>query len=257
MPSFRSKKPAGEESPEAQPAPMEDSVVLVERTLDPYLVSIHDPEGHFAEQIRGLRNKLTVMNPDGAARTLVLTSAGLGDGKTVTAINLAVSFAELEDTRVLLVDADLRKPGIEPALGMTPGPGLSDLLQGRMRLDQAIRPSGINGVELLGSGQRPGNPSEILASRRMDDLFAQLKEDYQYVLIDTPPVMLFTDASVLSAKADGTLFVVRMEHSPRNQVLQSVKTVQELGGNVLGTFLVGVRGTEPDDEGYREESAAS
>jgi Mrp family chromosome partitioning ATPase len=124
-------------------------------------------------------------------------------------------------------------------------------LLGRIGLSEAIRPSGLEGVWVMGAGARPLNPSELLSSRRVDDLFAQLKEDFRYVLLDTPPVIPITDASVLSAKADGTLLVVRMEHSPRVLVQQAVKTIQELGGNLLGTFLTGVRGADPvSDERY-------
>jgi capsular exopolysaccharide synthesis family protein len=229
----------------------DDPFVVVEKALDPFLVCIHDPEGFRAEQIRGVRNKLTVMNPDGAARTLVITSSVKGEGKTVTAINLAVSFAELELSKVLLIDADLRHPCVERFLGLTPSRGLTELLLGRIGLSEAVRPSGVEGVWVMGAGARPTNPSELLSSRRVDNLFAQLKEDYRYVLLDTPPVIPITDASVLSAKTDGTLLVVRMEHSPRVLVQQAVKTIQELGGNLLGTFLTGVRGADPAaDERY-------
>lgn len=229
----------------------DDAVILVERTLHPYLVSIHEPDSFRAEQIRGLRNKLIVMNPDGSPRTLVITSAVKGEGKSVTSLNLAVAFAELEATKVLVIDADLRQGNLERFLGLDRRPGLTELLLGRIDLHEAIRPTGIEGVSLMGSGARGVQPSEILGTRRVDDLFAQLKLEYQYILIDTPPAVPITDASVLSGKADGTLVVVRLEHSPRSLVQQTVKVIQDLGGNLLGTYVTSVRGADPSsDDNY-------
>jgi capsular exopolysaccharide synthesis family protein len=247
---FRKPKRAPDGA-ENDPGVDDDAFVIVERTLHPYLISIHEPDSFRAEQIRGLRNKLMVMNPDGSPRTLVITSAVKGEGKSVTTLNLAVAFAELESTRILVIDADLRQGNLEGFLGLDRRPGLTELLLGRIDLHEAIRPTGIDGVSLIGSGTRGVQPSEILGTRRVDDLFAQLKLEYQYILIDTPPAVPITDASVLSAKADGTLIVVRLEHSPRSLVQQTVKVIQDLGGNLLGTYVTGVRGADPSaDDRY-------
>jgi capsular exopolysaccharide synthesis family protein len=226
----------------------DDMLVIVDRSVNPYLVLFHDPTSFRAEQFRALRNQLVAMNPDGSAKTLVLTSAIKGEGKTVASINLAMAFAELERHSVLLVDADLRDPSVESFLNLNPRPGLSDVLLDRVRLSDAIRHAGVRDLDVLGAGSRMNAPSELLTSRRVDDLFNLLKADYRYIVIDTPPVLPATDASVLAARADGTLLTVRLEHSPKSMTKEAIRTLEDLGGNVLGVFVTDVRGADPDND---------
>ncbi|MBK8974490.1 MAG: CpsD/CapB family tyrosine-protein kinase [Planctomycetes bacterium] len=226
----------------------DDLLVIVDRSVNPYLVVFHDPTSFRAEQIRALRNQLVAMNPDGSAKTLVVTSAIKGEGKSITTINLALAFAELERHSVLLVDADLRGPSVEDYLNLNPRPGLSDVLLDRVRLSDAIRHAGVRNLDVLGAGTRLTSPSEILTTTRFQDLFARLKEDYRYVIIDTPPVLSATDASVIAARADGTLLTVRLEHSPKALTKQAIRNLQDLGANVLGVFVTEVRGTDPDND---------
>jgi capsular exopolysaccharide synthesis family protein len=223
-------------------------VAVVDRAVNPYLVSFHEPQGFRAEQVRGLRNKLIAMNPEGAPRTLVVTSAIKGEGKTVSAINLAIAFAEQERSPVLIVDADLRTPAIESYLHLNRRPGLGELLIGRVGIDEAIRQSGIRNLWVLGAGLLEASPPEVLTPQRLSAVFDNLKARYQYTIIDTPPVMPTTDASVVAGRADGTLLVVRMEHSPKSMTKQALRTLQELGANVLGVFATQVRGTDPDQD---------
>jgi len=232
--------------------PSSDPFVLVDRVVNPYLVSFHDPDGFRAEQVRALRNKLLAMNPDRAARTLVVTSAIQGEGKTVTALNLGMALAELEQTRVVVLDFDLRQPNVESFLGLNPGIGLTELLEGHLGLAEVIRPSGVPGLDIIGAGQRRAHIAELYGSRRVEELLARLKEDYNYILLDTAPVIPVTDACVLSARCDGTLLVVGLEKSPRKLVRKALKDLEEIGGNVLGTFVTGIRGADPSaDKRYR------
>jgi succinoglycan biosynthesis transport protein ExoP len=226
----------------------EDMVVIVDQSVNPYLVLFHETAGYRAEQIRALRNRLVAMNPDGEPKTLVVTSAVRGEGKTVAAINLAMAFAELERQQVVLVDADLRRPSCERYLNLNPEAGLSDVLLGRAPLDRALRPAGYRKLMLLGAGTRVGNPAEVLGASRLDELFQRLKERYQYVVVDTPPVLPSTDAGVLSSRADGTLVVVRLEHSLKKQSREAVRVLQDMGGNVLGAFVTELRGKDPDSD---------
>ena len=241
---FRSNKPkTGADLP-----PGDDLVVLVDRALNPYLVQFHEPTGFRAEQIRGLRNKLVAMNTDGSPKTLVVSSAIKGEGKTVTAINLALSLAEIERSPVLLVDADMRTSAAERFLNLNPAPGLSDLLLGRIGLDKAIRDAGIRNLSVLGPGTHLAGPSEVLTTHRLEELFGRLKERFHYVVIDTPPVLAATDASVIGARADGVLLTVRLEHSSRSLTRDAVRSMQDLGANVLGVFVTEVRGADPDSD---------
>lgn len=241
---FRRKKPA--EPTAAQIT--DDMVVVVDQSVNPYLVLFHEPAGFRAEQVRGLRNRLVAMNPDGEPKTLVVTSAVLGEGKSVSALNLAMAFAELERQEVVLVDADLRRPCCENYLNLNQGPGLSDVLLGHEPVERVLRPAGYRDLMLLGAGTRVDNPAEVLSSSRLDQLLRRLKERFQYVVIDTPPVLSSTDAGVLSAAADGTLLVVRLEHSLKKQSKDAWQVLSDMGGNVLGTFVTEVRGQDPDSD---------
>ncbi|PIE22513.1 MAG: hypothetical protein CSA62_12325 [Planctomycetota bacterium] len=222
--------------------------VLVDRVVDPYLVCFHEPRGFRAEQFRALRSKLLVMNPERAPRSVVITSAIQGEGKSSSAINLALAFAELEDQRAVLLDFDFRKPSVETLLGLNQEPGLTELLMGRLALHQAIRNSGVESFDLIGPGGMPTNPSELLSSRRIDELIARLKEEYSLIILDTPPAIPLTDAGVLSAKCDGTILVVGLERAPRKLSKEARKQLVESGAHLLGSFVVGVRGADPSKD---------
>ncbi len=202
---------------------------------------IDDPRGQIAEQFRSLRNSIIALNPDGAPRTVVLTSAVEGEGKTVSSLNLAIALAELPGTQVLVVDGDLHAPAVEEYLGVPRRQGLADVLRGTCAIDAAIRSSSIAQVSLMGAGTLPENPSKLLGSERMRTVLNSLKQRYSYVLIDTPAAMSISDASLLGAIADGVVLVVRLESTPRPYVEQTLNDLEAMGGNVLGTCLTGAR----------------
>jgi capsular exopolysaccharide synthesis family protein len=245
---FRRKKSSADPTGSSAASLGDDMVVVVDRSVNPYLVMFHEPAGFRAEQVRALRNRLVAMNPDGAPKTLVVTSAVRGEGKTVAALNLAMAFAELERHRVVLVDADLRRPSCERYLNLNAEAGLSDVLLGRTTVDRVLRPVGYRNLMLVGAGTRVDNPAEVLVSSRLDQWLVRLKENFQYVVIDTPPALPSTDAGVLSAAADGTLLVVRLEHSLKKQTRDALRSLQEMGGNVFGTFVTELRGQDPDSD---------
>ncbi len=244
---FRRKNP----TPDAEPQPagsLDDMIVVVDRSVNPFLVLFHEPAGYRAEQVRALRNRLVAMNPDGEPKTLVVTSAVRGEGKTVTALNLAMALAELERQQVVVVDADLRRPSCEQYLNLNAEPGLADVLLGRAPVERVLRSAGHRGLMVLGAGTRVTNPAEVLGTSRLEELLRRLKERFQYVVIDSPPVLSSTDAGVLSARADGTLLVVRLERSLKKQSAEAVRALQDVGGNVLGTFVTEVRGRDPESD---------
>lgn len=241
---FRTRK----DKSEAAAANGDEMLVIVDRAVNPYLVMFHDPAGYRAEQIRALRNRLVTMNADGEPKTLVVTSSGRNEGKSVSAINLAMALSELDRSEVLLIDADLRRPSVERYLNLNPQPGLSDVLLGTAPLDKAIRPVGHRGLMLLGPGARVQNPAEVLSATRIDELFARLKERFRYIVVDTPPVLPSTDAGVLAARADGTLFILRLEHTLKGDARDALRNLQDLGANVLGTFVSEIRGRDPESD---------
>jgi len=200
---------------------------------------VHAPRSQIAEQFRTLRNSIVTLNPEGAPRTVVVTSALRGEGKTVATLNLALALAEMPGVQVLVIDANLHHPALEDYLGLPRRQGLSELLSGRLPLDQAIRSTYAQGVAILGAGAPPKNPSELLSSDRMRTLLRSLKQRYSYVLIDTPEASTISDASLLGAITDGILLVVRLGSTPRQYVEQTSAMLEALGGNVLGTCLTG------------------
>lgn len=197
------------------------------------------PRSQIAEQFRRLRNSITALNPEGAPRSIVMTSALRGEGKSVATINLALAMAELPGTGVLVIDADLHHPSIEEYLGLPRRQGLTELLRGECSLDRAIRATSAPGVSIIGAGAPPENPSELLGSERMHTLIQSCKQRFGYLLVDTPEAMTISDASLLGAMADGILLVVRLGYTPRHFVEQTHNMLENLGGNVLGCCLTG------------------
>ena len=169
-------------------------------------------------------------------KIILVTSSLQGEGKSITALNLAISFAEAEN-RVLLIDCDLRRPKLARLLRKSSHAGLSNLLLDPSLLGEAILPSDVTGLDVILSGDIPPNPSELLGSARMSALLAQLREKYDYILLDTPPVNMVTDAVVLAPKSDGVLFVVRAGRSERGPIAHAVEQLGYAQAKILGFVL--------------------
>ena len=202
------------------------------------------PRSRIAEQFRALRNSIQALNPDGAPRSIVLTSAVRGEGKSVATLNLALALAEVPGTHVLMLDADLHAPSLEDYLGLPHRAGLSELLGGRVGMDRAIRTTCVPNVSLLAAGELPVNPTELIGSDRMRTLLGACKQRFSYILIDTPEALTISDAALLSSMADGALLVVRLGSTPRHLVEQTYNMLETMGGNVLGTCLTGGESAE-------------
>ena len=212
-----------------------------ECTLCAIGVRARGPDGDiFAEQFRALRNSVSVLNRDKGSHTIVLTSALPGEGKTVATLNLAFALAEMPGTEVLVIDANLHKPAVESYLDLPRRQGLTEVLSGDLPMEQGIRRTAVGRVSVLGPGTLPANPSEVLGTDRMRALLNELKQRFTYVLIDTPDASTVSDASLLGAKTDGIVLVVRLGKTPRHEVEQTYNNLEALGGNILGTCLTGV-----------------
>jgi len=202
------------------------------------------PRSRIAEQFRSLRNSIQALNPDGASRSIVVTSAVRGEGKSVATINLALALAELPGTHVLMVEADLHAPSLEGYLGLPQRAGLAELLGGRVGMDRAVRNLSVPNVALLAAGELPVNPTELLGSDRMRTLLGACKQRFSYILVDTPQALTISDAALLGSVCDGALLVVRLGSTPRHLVEQTYNMLETMGGNVLGLCLTG--GDTPD-----------
>jgi succinoglycan biosynthesis transport protein ExoP len=204
-----------------------------------------DPQGPLAESFRALRVALQFLDVDDGARSVVVTSSVETEGKSVTALNLAVALAETGE-RVLLVDADLRRPAVADLLGLEGAVGLTDVLIDRTPLDQAVQ-SGEHGLlAVLPSGAVPPNPNELLQSHALERLIPVLERRYDRVVIDAPPVLAVSDAAILAHRASGALLVVRSGRVQRAQLQGALDALRRAKAPVLGIVLTMVPLRETD-----------
>ena len=198
------------------------------------------------EAYKTLRTNVTFsLAGEGTSRVVVVTSALQGEGKSVTAINLALSFAEA-DKKVLLIDCDLRRPKLGRLLDLSSLAGLTNLLLDPSLLEKSILKR-YNTIDVLLPGDIPPNPSELLGSDRMKKLLDRLREKYDCIILDTPPINIVTDAVVLAPQTDGVLFVVRANQSERGAVIHAVGQLEDTRAKLLGFVLNGV---DPEQSGY-------
>jgi capsular exopolysaccharide synthesis family protein len=234
VPSFR-KRPKEELPP---PAADEQPPAGIRREE---LVVARDPTSALAEHYRRLRSSVEALNPEGVARTLMLTSALSHEGKSVATLNLALCLAERPRTQVLVLEADLRRPSVEGYLGLPRRQGLSEVLTGRLSIERAIRRTSEEGLDVIGAGTVPENPSKVLRIDRLKQVLHALKQRYDYVLIDSPPAHALTDSSVVGSVADGILLVVKLGGTPRHLVDETVAQLESSGGKLLGVCLLGAK----------------
>ena len=206
-----------------------------EAAQSPLLVAAH-PHSQRSEAFRRLRTNLQFLDVTDNLRTMVVTSSIPGEGKSTTAINLAITLGDA-GTRVLLVDADLRRPSVAKYMGLEGSVGLTTVLIGRAAIQDVVQPWGNGQLHVLPSGQIPPNPSELLGSRTMADLLALLGERYDAIIIDTPPLLPVTDAAILARLTGGAIVVVGTHTLHNNQLQESLGALESVGARVLGIVL--------------------
>ena len=216
------------------------------------LVTQVRPQSQMAESYRALRTSLLLSNLGAPPKVIVITSALPQEGKTTTSINCAVVLAQ-KGVRVLLIDADLRRPSIHKTLGMGPHSGLSNVLTGSATLEQAItRTAVLPNLHVLPAGTPPPNPAELLASSNMRDVLAVLRNQYDHIVIDTPPSLSVTDAVVLSPRADACVLVIRSGQTSKQALRRSRDILTQVNAKVVGVLLNAVDLSSPDYYYYYE-----
>ena len=216
------------------------------------LVTQTRPQSQMAESYRALRTSLLLSNLGAPPKIIMVTSARPQEGKTTTSINTAIVLAQ-KGIRVLLIDADLRRPSVHKTLGMGPRSGLSNVLTGSATLPQTITPSTIlPNLFVLPAGTPPPNPAELLASSIMRDLLADLREMYDHIVIDTPPTLSVTDAVVLSPSADATILVIRSGQTTKPALRRARDVLVQVNAHVAGVLLNAVDLRSPDYYYYYE-----
>jgi capsular exopolysaccharide synthesis family protein len=216
------------------------------------LVTQVRPQSQMAESYRALRTSLLLSNLGAPPKVIMVTSALPQEGKTTTSINSAVVLAQ-KGVRVLLIDADLRRPSIHKTLGMGPHSGLSNVLTGSTTLEQAItRTSLLPNLFVMPAGTPPPNPAELLASSNMRDMLDHLREEYDHIVIDTPPSLSVTDAVVLSPRADAVVLVIRSGQTTKQALRRSRDILTQVNAKVVGVLLNAVDLSSPDYYYYYE-----
>ncbi len=212
------------------------------------LISHEQPQSEIAEAFRALRTSLLLSRADQPPQVILVTSALPKEGKTTATTNLAVTLAQLGD-RTLLIDSDLRKPGIAKLLGMS-GPlrtGLSSYLAGACDLDGCTYPCpGVPELSVIPSGPIPPNPADLLSSQRLVDAIEELRHKYKFVVIDSPPIMLATDAAILATWSDGVLLVARSGETPKGAFARAQELLASVKCRLLGVILNAVNTAAPD-----------
>lgn len=243
---------------------------LDRETLDLYchLVALFDPQSPLAEGYRSLRTNIQFAGGMQGNRVLAFVSAGAQEGKSTSAVNLSIALAQ-DGKRVLLVDADLRKPTIHERLGLEQVPGLSevilgtvgypeairtvtDLMLGKLGVEQVINAPGIDNLNILPSGKRPDNPAEFMNSQRLTELIDSVRKEYDIVIFDCPPILPVTDGVTLGSKVDGVVMVYQVGKVGRNALKRAKSLLENAHASLIGIVLSNVSAElTPDYEMYR------
>ncbi|MGE5174539.1 MAG: XrtA-associated tyrosine autokinase [Betaproteobacteria bacterium] len=201
-----------EPSPALEPLQSNDPAMEALKPTNPNIIGFDDQLAPIAEEYKKLRSMILQMTKRKENHnTIMVTSAESGEGKSLTAINLALVLAQEYNHTVLLIDADLRRPSLQTYLGLEPGLGLTDCLFDGIDVSQALIKAGTPKLSFLGAGRKASNPAELLSSNKMKSIVHELKSRYRdrYIIIDTPPVLAFAETHVMSSYVDGVLFVVK------------------------------------------------
>ncbi len=229
-----------------------------------------DPASVLSENLRSLRTNLQFANMDRTTKSLLFTSVGSGEGKSTTIVNLAVTLAQ-EGKRVLLVDGDMRKPNVHKRLGLKRDPGLaealsgatqwndsvktvSDLMMGALGVDLVMNTPGLDNLHVLTSGMVSRNPAEFLSLDRINSLISEMREEYDMLLFDTPPILPVTDAVTISSCVDGTVLVYQVGRIGRSALRRAKFLIDHAQAHVVGVVLTNVKAEIAPEYGYMEYS---
>ena len=213
------------------------------------IISYNDPKSVISEQYRSIRTNIEYSNVDQNTKTILVTSSDKNEGKTTTVSNLAVSFANL-NKKVLIVDCDLRNPSIHKMFRLNNIYGLTDILAKDRAVDKCIQETELENLYVLTAGAIPPNPAEILSSEKMKNLIEDLKNIYDYIFIDTPPIGLVTDAGVLSSFTDGVVLVVKSESVEKKYLEETKKKLDAVDARILGAILNSYKSEQKDYNYY-------
>ncbi|MFY0517223.1 CpsD/CapB family tyrosine-protein kinase [Lysinibacillus sp. UGB7] len=200
------------------------------------LVTVANSHSIVSEQFRTVRTNITFSMPDKDIKTILVTSATPGEGKSTNVANLGVVFAQ-EGKRIVIVDADLRKPTMHYTFLLQNAKGLSNILTRQLSVIEVVNSTDIPNLFVLTSGPIPPNPAELLASKKLDSLMEELKKEFDIIIFDAPPILSVTDAQILSNKCDGTLLIVNSGAVENTSVIKAKASLESSQANILGVVL--------------------
>ncbi|SFQ51507.1 capsular exopolysaccharide family [Psychrobacillus psychrotolerans] len=206
------------------------------QTVARKLVTSANSKSIVTEQFRTLRTNINFSMPDKEIKTFLFTSSSPGEGKSTIAANAAVVFAQ-EGKRVLLVDADMRKPTVHYTYHVTNTIGLSNLLTRQATLEEVVKDTEIENLQIITCGPIPPNPAELVGSQTMDRMIDEMKEKYDVIIFDAPPVLSVADAQILSNKADGTILVMSAGETEKTEILKAKEALVSSNANIIGVVL--------------------
>lgn len=200
------------------------------------IISIRKPKSPISESYRGIRTSIEFSNLDKEMKVINVTSSMQGEGKSTVIANLAVNFANLEK-KVLLLEGDLRNPSVHRMFNISNINGLTDILLNNKIFAECVHRTEVENLHILTCGAVPPNPSEILSSKKMKDFINELREYYDYIFIDAPPIGIVTDAGIISTYSDGCVFVVGSKQCDIEMAKIAKKRLEDVGANIIGAVL--------------------
>jgi len=215
--------------------------------LDASLCVYHRPKSRFAEAYRGIRTALYFSTRGDGHKVVQVSSPNPGDGKSTMAANLAIAIAQ-SGKRILLVESDFRRPRVHRLFGIDCDVGVTTVIAGESELSDAIQSTVVENLSILPCGRRPSNPSEILSSQRYAELVDVLREKFDYVIIDTPPLMAVTDPAVVAPRVDGVLIAIRINKRSQHDCIYATELLSSVGATILGISVNGLN--QKDAYGY-------
>lgn len=200
------------------------------------ITSLEKPQSNISEAYRTIRTGIEFSNLDKDLKIICITSSKKDEGKTTVLSNLGVSFAKI-DKKVLLIDADLRNPSISKMFDTSNTQGLMDILLGKRNIQDCIKKTKQENLYILTGGTIPPNPAEVLSSKKMSEFIESIKDEYDYIFIDSPPVGVVSDASIISTYSDGVIFVVGANEVDSNLAKIAKERLDSVKANIVGVIL--------------------
>lgn len=201
------------------------------------MVTYYNPKSHIAESYRTLRTNIQFSSIDQSIQCILITSAQPEDGKSTTAANLAIAYAQ-ENKNVLLIDADLRKPTLHKIFGVSNMEGLTHLLINNLKGNsEGLTQTSIPNLTLLPSGPVPPNPAELLSSNKMSTLINEMRQNFDIIIVDSPPILAVTDSQVLASKVDGVVLVLNHGKVKKDRAQKAISQLEYVKAKILGVVL--------------------